>query len=102
MVYFRLEVDQLLVIALAHESKIFTLLSGFGKLSLQAINLGQIDACIIRSDPISVQVCNYINEVLLLDRVSYLGRNIAHFDIKRSRKERYLLIQLLHLDIHFL
>ena len=102
MVYFRLLVDQLLVIALAHESKIFTLLPGFGQLHLQAIYLSQIDACIICSDPVSVQVCNYIHEVLLLDWVSYLGRNIAHFDIKCSREERDLLVQLLHLDVHFL
>ena len=99
---FRLQFNQLLIVALAHHSQIFALLRHSEELALQTGYLGLIDCGIIGPDSIRVQVCHDVYEVLLLNRVAYLTRHVTHFNVKCPREQTDLLVQLLHLDVHFL
>ena len=99
---FRLQFNQLLIVALTHYSQIFTLLSHPLELALQTGYLGFIDCGIVGPDSIRVQVCHDVNEVFLLNWMANLTRHVTHFDIKCPREQTNLLVQLLHLDVHFL
>ena len=98
----RFEIDQLLVVTLAYNRQIFTLLTCFVQFGFQTVYLSQVNACIICSDPICIDILDNIDKVFLLNLIADLLSDIAHFDIKGSRKQSYLLIELLHFDVHFL
>ena len=81
IVPFRLQIDQLLVIALAHDPQIFALLHCSLKLALQTTDLCLIDGCVIGSYSICVQVCYDVNKIFLLNWVTDLVGHIRHLNI---------------------
>ena len=68
-----LELDQLLIVALTHDTQVLTFLLSSLELGLSAGELGLVDGGIMGSDSFSINVCYHIDEVFFLHREAQRG-----------------------------